>query len=214
MTVLLLLTIATLACATLIGHYREIRWLFVLAKPGTTIAILLLAAAPLFSESAPTGFYLLLILLGLLFSLGGDIGLMFGKRGFILGLVSFLLGHVLYAVAFFPETELANNGLVIGLIGLYSIGYMAFLLPYAGRLKLPVVGYFIAISAMVWFAINRWQELGSDAALVASVGAVLFAVSDSILAINRFVRPFHVAQALILGTYYLGQTLIALSTHA
>ncbi|MEE4114308.1 MAG: lysoplasmalogenase family protein [Desulfobacteraceae bacterium] len=43
-----------------------------------------------------------LILLALLFCLGGDILLAFGSRGtFLLGLASFLLGHLSYALAFF-----------------------------------------------------------------------------------------------------------------
>ncbi|HIC51136.1 MAG TPA: lysoplasmalogenase, partial [Candidatus Marinimicrobia bacterium] len=42
-------------------------------------------------------------------------------------------------------------------------------------------------------------------------GAVLFLISDGLLAINRFMRPFRVAQAVILTTYFTAQWLIALS---
>jgi uncharacterized membrane protein YhhN len=43
------------------------------------------------------------------------------------------------------------------------------------------------------------------------IGAILFLVSDSVLAINRFAKPFRAAEALLLTTYFAAQTLIALS---
>jgi len=40
----------------------------------------------------------------------------------------------------------------------------------------------------------------------------LFLASDSVLAVDRFVKPFRAAQAVILSTYFAAQALIALST--
>jgi len=63
-------------------------------------------------------------------------------------------------------------------------------------------------------AAGRWHALGGDAALSAAMGAALFVVSDSALAINRFRAPFRAERALTLGTYWTAQTLIALSVSA
>ncbi len=51
----------------------------------------------------------------------------------------------------------------------------------------------------------------ASGALLACAGAVLFVVSDSVLAVNRFRRPFAAAQAVVLGTHFSAQYLIALS---
>jgi alkenylglycerophosphocholine/alkenylglycerophosphoethanolamine hydrolase len=53
--------------------------------------------------------------------------------------------------------------------------------------------------------------VGEEKALLALLGATLFVLSDSALAINRFVRPFKAVHAVVLSTYYAAQWLIALS---
>lgn len=210
---LLLLTISLLTAATLLGHYQEIRPLFVVAKPATTIAVLILALLPIASGTSEPALYTTLVVIGLVFSLGGDIGLMFGKRGFVLGLASFLLGHIAYAVAFFPQAELTTLLFLPVIVLLYGSSYLAYLLPHVGRLKIPVLAYVLSISCMLWFAISRGHALQTEAAIYAAAGALFFALSDSVLGINRFVKPFPAAQAIILTTYWAGQSLIALSVH-
>jgi uncharacterized membrane protein YhhN len=64
---------------------------------------------------------------------------------------------------------------------------------------------------MGWQATTRWHSLNDDAALYATLGATLFMISDSILAINRFAKPFRAAEASLLTTYFAAQALIALS---
>ena len=66
-----------------------------------------------------------------------------------------------------------------------------------------------AIAVMAWQAGARWLELEQPGALLASLGATLFAFSDGALAWNRFRRPFRPAQAIVLGTYFSAQWLIA-----
>ena len=55
--------------------------------------------------------------------------------------------------------------------------------------------------------------MGSIATLLAAIGAVLFLISDGLLAINRFRKEYPYAHVLILSTYYGAQCLIALSVH-
>jgi len=64
---------------------------------------------------------------------------------------------------------------------------------------------------MVWVAAERYIQVGSPSSLFGLCGPVLFLISDGLLAINRFMRPFRVAQAVILTTYFTAQWLIALS---
>ncbi|MCB0300999.1 MAG: lysoplasmalogenase, partial [Calditrichaeota bacterium] len=64
---------------------------------------------------------------------------------------------------------------------------------------------------MGWLAAARWDQLQSPAALWGMIGAILFVISDTSLAFNRFVKRFRNAQLLILSTYFIAQYLIARS---
>jgi uncharacterized membrane protein YhhN len=65
---------------------------------------------------------------------------------------------------------------------------------------------------MTWQALNRWASAGDAGSASALAGALLFVASDSALAWNRFRAEFKSAQAVVLGTYFAAQLLIALST--
>ena len=64
---------------------------------------------------------------------------------------------------------------------------------------------------MGWQALAQWLTLGTGWALCALLGAALFTVSDSALALDRFRGAFARAPLAVLGTYYPAQWLIALS---
>jgi len=76
---------------------------------------------------------------------------------------------------------------------------------------LPVLVYELVIVMMAWRAVERWAQIGDTGALLALAGAILFVISDSVWATNRFVRRYKIAQALILSSYFCAQWLIALS---
>jgi uncharacterized membrane protein YhhN len=78
-------------------------------------------------------------------------------------------------------------------------------------MKLPVLVYIGAIVTMAGFAAVRYIHLGGTRALLAFAGAVLFLVSDSVLAYDRFGKKFRLARILVLATYFPAQLLIALS---
>ena len=85
------------------------------------------------------------------------------------------------------------------------------LAPYLGKMKWPVVVYMVVILVMAWQAWERWSQTGQSAALLAFLGAVLFVISDSALAVNRFRGRYKSAPALILSTYFAAQWLIVRS---
>lgn len=202
----LLVAVAGCALITIAADYRSARRVVYAFKPLTTLLILLVALL-----AAPADpLYQALIAAGLILSLAGDVFLMLPGNTFIPGLVSFLLAHLCYIGAFVSDGgPRASLWLLPCLI--YLVVFMRLLWPHAGAFRLPVLAYGVVITAMLWQAVERATTTPAISAMWAAVGAALFVVSDSVLAWNRFARPFRAAQALVLGTYWAGQLLIALS---
>ncbi len=196
---------------TIVAHYLRPRrpTLIYIFKPLTTILILATALLP---GNFLSDTYAGAIGLGLLFSLFGDIWLMLPGKYFLYGLVSFLLAHICYIFAFLAGAT--AYGFPWPLLPLLLIGatIMAYLWPaLSAGLKGAVSLYVAVIVVMTALAVGRALAHSSTDTLSAAIGALLFMASDSILAIDRFRRPFHLSQAAILGTYFIGQWLIALS---
>jgi uncharacterized membrane protein YhhN len=147
---------------------------------------------------------------GLLFSLAGDVFLMLPSDQFAAGLVSFLVAHLFYTAAFTSGTGFGFSWRALP-CALYGLAIFSILAPHLGEMKLPVVVYVVVILVMAWQAWERWPQTGQSAALLAFLGAVLFVVSDSALAVNRFRGQYQSAQALILSTYFAAQWLMARS---
>ncbi|MFD2939235.1 lysoplasmalogenase [Flavobacterium notoginsengisoli] len=159
------------------------------------------------------------LLIALLFSWIGDVILLFTDLGeiyFIIGLVSFLIAHILYCILFNKQNRVRKKQnktfFVIGsvLIATYLIGMVSVLMPHLGDLEIPVSIYATVISIMLLFAFNGllvWERPGN---LLVFLGAFFFVVSDSILAVNKFYYPIPKSSFLIMITYLLAQYLIVL----
>ena len=93
----------------------------------------------------------------------------------------------------------------------YGILIFIVLSPGLKAMKLPVLAYVVVILVMGWLAWERWNDTGQRLAFLAFFGAILFIISDSVLAINRFRQPFEMARALTLSTYFAAQWMIAFS---
>lgn len=207
MKLTLLLLIAVSAALTIRGKYRSQKLLFVF-KP-LTIG-LVIGLAWMVGEESPDR-YFWLVLLGLLFSAAGDVFLMLPRDRFIAGLASFLVAHLLYIAAFSAAAGFWATPW-LALPYLLGAGLMLlYLLPHAGNLTVPVVVYALVIATMGWQATGHWLALRDSASLCAMIGAMLFLVSDAVLATNRFAKPFISAELALLSTYFAAQTLIALS---
>jgi len=190
------------------AEYKGPRVYVYVFKPLTMVFIILLA---LQGARPDASLYKYAILAGLGFSLVGDIFLMLPLKRVIAGLVSFLVAHLCYIVAFSAGIHLSVSGFLLALFLLYVIIMFAVLFPHLGKMKLPVLVYELVIVMMAWRAVERWVQIGDAGALLALAGALLFVISDSVWAINRFVRRYKSAQALILSSYFCAQWLIALS---
>jgi len=211
---LLLIPVLALTVALLIlAESRGARRTAYALKPAATVLVLVVAALSL-GEATVDSRYTTWLLVGLGFSLAGDVALMFpSQRAFLLGLIAFLVAHIVYAGIFSLYNVLQAADLVTGsLLLVAAAAVYRYLLPGLGKLRLPVLLYISVICFMVNRAVS---SLFGDAftptqAWLVGVGAVLFWVSDLMLGINRFRRPFRYHR-ISLAFYYAGQLLIALS---
>ncbi len=152
-----------------------------------------------------------LVAVGISFSLVGDLALLGNSNThFLVGVGGFLLAHVAYIAAF--VSKIVWSPRILGftaLVGGATIALVLRVAPGAQGLLLPVIVYAIALSLMV---ISALSTVGGALPLapLAAVGAVLFYISDSSLALNRFTAPLPHAAFLTLGVYWLGQLGIAL----
>lgn len=200
--------IAVLGILEIYGSYRHQRDLVYFTKPGAMLAIIALAATRL-DRARPR--YGSLILIGLGCSLVGDVMLMLPGDLFVVGLVSFLVAHIFYIAAFRTDVKRLGSLVFAGL--LFGVGAVIYsiLLPNLGSMKLPVSIYLAVILTMAWQALSRWSYMRDKQALLAAIGALLFVISDSFIAFNRFLGSFLLAEGLIMTTYFGAQWMIALS---
>jgi uncharacterized membrane protein YhhN len=182
-------------------------------KPLSSLLVILVAGLSLRLPVARVG-YTLGILAGLVLSLGGDVALMFSSpRAFITGLILFALAHIAYGITLTLFAGLHWPDWISAAILLaLAIAAYTYLAPGLGNMKGPVIAYIVLISFMVHRAVSTfWSDAFSPAqAWMLAAGAVLFWISDLILAIVRFRQPFR-HHRLSLAAYYAGQLLIALS---
>ena len=152
---------------------------------------------------------------GLLFSLAGDIFLLLRRRFFIAGLFAFLMAHICFISGFLQGEITFSWAILFPVTTVVLLGLVAYPRIVGGvrrrlehkRLLIPVVLYMLTITAMLFCAGLTWFRpgWGLPAALTASLGALLFTISDSVLAAGRFLRPIPYSNFLVMFTYHLGQ---------
>lgn len=176
-------------------------------KPGTMVWVILLA-----TTGPETSIYSWLIVAGLVCSLAGDIFLVLPSNRFIQGLTSFFMAHLFYIGAFLMVvTEWSPSSMIMfGLLLAVIAGLFAYkILPQAktqggGTLQVAVFSYILVIALMVWLACMTYN-------LWIITGALLFFISDAILAWDRFVHKLSWGNMAVMITYFSAQYLIALS---
>jgi len=155
------------------------------------------------------------VFIALFFSWSGDVLLMLqGKNAlfFLLGLSAFLIAHIFYIVFFHHiriRENVRSNIWLLVIVVIYYVALISFLSPYLGDMKLPVRVYGIVISFMFMLAMHMLFLQNKRAGQWMLSGALLFVVSDSVLAINKFYHSFELAGLLIMLTYGLAQLFIA-----
>jgi len=143
-----------------------------------------------------------LVVAGLVLSLLADVLI---EKWFLAGLAVFLVAHVAYVAAFLVRDSAPRLSLLLPFLAWGALMLWR-LWPGLGELRVPVVLYSAVICAMMWraaaasWAASEWITL---------LGAVLFAASDSLLALDKFHRPIPHASVAIMALYWAGQALMA-----
>ncbi|UYM18476.1 lysoplasmalogenase [Endozoicomonas euniceicola] len=156
------------------------------------------------------------MVVALLFSAGGDILLSFshGSRHssdlFLAGLGSFLMAQLVYAGLFWTHRTSGPGrvGLVIFAFVFMSVAGLL-VVPYTGDMQAPVMAYILAIGAMLMGAAICDRPVNRLFA-----GALLFALSDLVIAVNKFIMPFAWSGIVIMATYYMAQYFIVVGVLA
>ncbi|MEQ6357458.1 lysoplasmalogenase [Lysinibacillus sp. M3] len=197
-----------LTCIILFGLYYIFFFshitesLILIFKVIPMLLIIILAALP---KNSGVKKYQLLIIIGLVFCMIGDYTL----QWFLIGLSSFLIGHIFYIFAFLStnERQVPTWAKIVLLVyGVSMALWIAGTVFSSGEvvLGIAVIAYISVILTMGWTAIRTGSKF-------ATIGALLFISSDSYLAINKFVMPLPFSHEVIMLTYYGAQILIALS---
>jgi uncharacterized membrane protein YhhN len=159
------------------------------------------------------------LLLALLFSWIGDVGLMFvglNANWFMIGLGAFLIAHIFYIITYRQHRSESRENELLPVqkirfslpVVLAGTGLVAILYPVLGGFRVPVIIYSIALISMVLNALFRFGRTNTRSYWLVLSGAVLFMISDSILAINKFSGPIEMGGTLIMLTYIAAQFLI------
>lgn len=148
--------------------------------------------------------YARLVFAGLVLSALGDALLLSAaRRAFLAGLAAFLAAHLAYAAAFAPLSS--PSPWAAAALAAAAALVLRWLWPHVGDMRIPVLAYAAALSAMLWLALGVPRP-GVRA------GALLFYLSDLGVARDRFVRAGVANRLAALPLYYAGQYLLALST--
>lgn len=151
------------------------------------------------------------IIAALLFSWVGDVLLMLQDDNslfFLLGLSAFLLAHIFYIFFFHfirKEESIKSRWWLVLIVAVYYVLMISLLSPYLGDMKLPVRMYAVVISFMFMLAMHTLFIKNKNTGLWMMTGALLFVVSDSVLAINKFYQSFDMADIVVMITYGLAQ---------
>lgn len=208
MTVVLLALTGVSAVGDWFAVARRLFRLEYLLKPLTMVMLIVAAAEA--DLPVVKGWVLAALAFGLL----GDIGLMLSDKAaakpdapFLLGLASFLVGHVCYLAAF-ARHGVHGKGIVAG--GLIVAGAAVLVLPKvvsgarrAGGIELAAVVavYAATLAAMTILAVGT-------SAIATAAGGVLFLASDLLIAVQRFVGGVRHGSLLVIVTYHAAQVLI------
>jgi uncharacterized membrane protein YhhN len=157
-----------------------------------------------------------LIVFALAFSWLGDVLLLLDKRTksfFIYGLTAFLIAHIFYIFYFLKirrlnKPEKLPNLLIFLGIAAYTLALFGFVAPHVKDLLVPVAVYALVISTMLCASLAAFDLKNQSFGKISVAGTLLFIVSDSILAVNRFAAPFEYAPVFVMLTYAFAQLLI------
>lgn len=147
----------------------------------------------------------------------GDILLLaadYSQLFFLAGLSSFLLGHLFYIYTFYTilkeeELDIRPSRSITLFVIIYVIIFFYILLPKVELTLLgPIMLYGLTIGSMMVFASSLKLAFQAKDFATIILGAALFIISDSLIAVNKFINPLPLGHLLIMITYISAQFLI------
>ncbi len=180
-------------------------WLGYLTKP-----LLMLTLGVFYYEKTKTNLVLRdkLMLVALLFSCLGDSFLMFQRQNpqfFLLGLGTFLVAQLTYCVIFSREGRAKYFWRTPFVM--YAVTLFWLLKPHIpADFFVPVLAYTFALTWMGSQAVERQTNPKSYRLVL--IGAILFIISDSFIAVNKFAYEIPQSGIWIMATYIAAQYLI------
>lgn len=200
----MILTLVVAAVDWWAAHSGNKRWEYVF-KPATMVVLIAAALSiedPVAGSSSGSTIRMIMVL-GLVLSLAGDVFLMLGEKWFLPGLVSFLLAHLAYIPAL-VMTEFGVFGIVIGavVIGVAVAAIAPRIVSGANREDPRMAGAVSVYLTVISFMVIAACGTSNPAAIL---GAGLFYFSDACIGWDRFVTPLRYRSLLVMVTYHLGQ---------
>ncbi|MBP9152787.1 MAG: lysoplasmalogenase [Flavobacteriales bacterium] len=170
--------------------------------------------------SGLSSFFSKTIQFGLFFSWIGDIALMFDEKIpilFVVGLGAFLIAHLGYAAAFMRNVKDSKAAFNLPKAGLMALPFILITGAFFYYMKdglpadlfIPVLAYTVVISVMGITAAARHNHVDDKSYNWILIGAILFILSDMVIAINKFVIDFDYDAILNMALYLSGQFMIA-----
>ncbi|MAJ50432.1 MAG: hypothetical protein CMB82_02310 [Flammeovirgaceae bacterium] len=152
----------------------------------------------------------ILLWISLVFAWLGDLALMQSDTYFLLGLGLFFIAQICYILLFFKAVEKPIEFKTFPLLPYLLAGILLFyiLLPDVNELLVPIVIYGIILLTMAGVARLRQGRTNSKSYYYTLLGTLLFVISDSLLALNKFVWNIPYAEIGIMSTYMAAQLLI------
>ncbi len=156
-----------------------------------------------------------ILILSLFMSTLGDILLLFSDINelfFICGLISFLIAHVIYIHLFFTKSNKLNSYKwvygSIALLSIYLFYFLSTMWDNLKTLKIPVTVYALVISIMLFVAIQLVASKSLRRGGYVLLGALLFVISDSLLAWSKFHQDIAHSSFWVMSTYLFAQYFI------
>jgi uncharacterized membrane protein YhhN len=130
----------------------------------------------------------------------------------MLGLGAFMIAHLVYIFLNLNLIETEDRKLKFHwsdiLFAAYGLFMFRFVRPNLGEMMIPTLIYTVVICMMGITAAKRFRRSSKQSFILVLSGAMVFMVSDSLLAIDKFYQSFAQADLLIMLTYITGQFLI------
>lgn len=159
--------------------------------------------------------YNIFIIAGLVFALIADIFLMIEEISFFIhGLFFFLLTHLCYVYALSLNYHFGSVDIIIMLV-IMVIFFSFYLVIHKakGTLYIPVIVYMFVLSLVLMLAIGMFIKDEYPKGAIVTIAAILFAISDGVLAFNRFIKPIPHSTVVTWSLYAPAQLLFAFSCY-